>query len=86
VSTDRALPEYDGEIDGARLIANFAARSDLCDSDLASLRVAARHYLTPQVAASADMTLLQLRAFVGGVYRPTNAQLKKLANRMRFKP
>jgi hypothetical protein len=40
------------------------------------------HYLTADVAASAGMSLDQLKQFVAGGYRPNREQIEQLARRL----
>ncbi len=47
-----------------------------------AVRNRARHFLNPDVAAVADMTLAELQQFVGGTYTPSADQLQRLARRM----
>lgn len=39
-------------------------------------------YLSPEVAASAGMSLQQLQRFIGGSFTPSQQQLELLAKRM----
>ena len=48
-----------------------------------SVRDRAHHYLTPDVAAVAGMTLQQFQQFVAGTVTPTEEQLRNLARRVR---
>jgi len=48
---------------------------------LKQLRDRAMHYLTPDVAQDAGMSLAQLQQFISGTYMPTPEQLKQLARR-----
>ena len=49
-----------------------------------AIRKRACHYLSPEVAARAGMTLFQLQQFVAGAFTPTDEQLTSLARRMGF--
>ena len=42
------------------------------------------HYLNPEVASYAGMTLHDLQQFIAGSYWPTDQQLLQLALRMRM--
>jgi hypothetical protein len=46
------------------------------------IRDRAMHYLTPDVAASAGMSLDQLKQFCAGNFHPDRAQIEQLARRM----
>lgn len=49
------------------------------------VRKSAYHYLEPSVGAVANMTLENLKQFIGGTYQPTHEQITLLARRMRLK-
>ena len=49
------------------------------------LRDRAMHYLTPDVAAAAGMSLAQLQQFCAGTFTPTSEQVEQLARRMGVK-
>jgi hypothetical protein len=46
------------------------------------VRDRAAHYLAPDVAAVAGMSVEQLQRFVSVTYQPTSEQLEQLARRM----
>ena len=52
--------------------------------DEAAVRKRAWHYLSPEVAAWAGMTLDQLKQFVAGTLHPTPDQIHALAIRMQL--
>jgi hypothetical protein len=46
------------------------------------VRKRAWHFLDPDTAGSAGMTLAQLQQFVAGTFHPSQEQLRRLARRM----
>lgn len=50
--------------------------------NIKTIRDRAWLYLTPGVAAAANMTLAELQQFVGGTFHPSDEQLGVLARRM----
>lgn len=46
------------------------------------IRERAASFLSPEVAASASMSLAELMGFVNGSYHPSEGQLLKLARRL----
>ena len=50
--------------------------------DVLSIRKRAWHYLSPEVAACAGLSLAQLQQFVAGTVTLTDDQLRDLATRM----
>jgi hypothetical protein len=46
------------------------------------IRARAMHYLTPDVAASAGMSLTELQQFCAGSFHPNREQIEALARRM----
>lgn len=49
------------------------------------LRDRAMHYLTPDVASRAGMSLQQLQQFIAGAFTPTSEQIEQLARRIGVK-
>jgi hypothetical protein len=49
---------------------------------IAAIRKKCWHYLTPEVAAAAGLTLAQLQRFIAHQHTPTDDQLRALALRM----
>ena len=49
---------------------------------LAVLRDRLHHYLNPEVAAVAGLSLDQLRQIIGGTFTPTDKQIEQLARRI----
>lgn len=49
-----------------------------------AIRLRAVHYLSPDVAACAGLTLQQLQQFTAGAHDLTDDQLERLARRMRM--
>jgi hypothetical protein len=54
------------------------------DVKLKQIRDRAWLFLSPAVAAAADMTLAELQQFVAGTYHPSETQLQQLARRLHF--
>jgi hypothetical protein len=55
-------------------------------TDEAAVRKRAWHYLSPEVAAVAGMSIFQLQQFVAGTFHPTDDQIHALAIRMQLYP
>ena len=49
---------------------------------LAKVRAQLHHYLSPEVASVAGLSLEQLRQIIGGTFHPTTEQIEQLARRM----
>lgn len=47
-----------------------------------TLRARAWHYITPDVANAAGISLAELQRFVAGTFHPSDDQLERLARRM----
>ena len=46
------------------------------------IRACAMHYLSPEVASYANMSLHDMQQFIAGSYWPTDVQLQQLARRI----
>lgn len=53
--------------------------------NLKAVRDRMAHYLTPDVAAAADMSLQQLQQIFAGAFKPTPEQIEHLARRVGVK-
>jgi hypothetical protein len=54
----------------------------MTEDTIRQLRIRVHHYLTPEVASFAGMTLADLQQFISGQYQPSKDQLHRLALRM----
>ncbi len=52
------------------------------NTDTQRIRNRAWHFLSPQTAVSADMTLSEMQRFISGGFKPSEPQLRALATRM----
>ena len=52
------------------------------ETDVKAIRKRTWHYLSPEVAACADMTVADQQQFIAHQYTPTAEQLRSLALRM----
>lgn len=79
----RKFIERDITLDAFALLEQFDKGERLVSMiNIKEVRARARHYISDEVAASANMTVEKLQQFVAGTFFPTDEQLAQLKRRM----